>query len=340
MIKFLDLKKSLASQVLPCYNIVGDPKGVDKPDSFVVQKAVDMFCQKIDIADFNISKLTSPTIDTIVEDCENLPIASEFRLVIVQDFSFKKSASKKTTKSTKSTKTQTQTPTQSPDDALVNYLTKPNPSTILLFVNCDITDISGIEQIDCSRLDTKTIESWIMRECMAVGCTIAKDAQQLLVDYCQSDMQRISHEVPKLCTFKPNDQILKIDVQNLVHADVSFKIYELSEAVAKQDADKAMSILDYLQTMGEDQVALLGLLYSHFRRLMFVSLNKSKSVQELSIMLGIKEYPAGLIKKQAEHFRVAQLKKILEVFWAIDTNFRVGKFPLDSSVQFAIMNII
>jgi DNA polymerase III delta subunit len=125
-------------------------------------------------------------------------------------------------------------------------------------------------------------------------------------------------------------------VRALVHADVSYKVYELSEALACRDYARALLVLQTCLQQGEEQIMLLGLLYAHFRRMLCVTLAPQSDLVQT---LGIKEYAVTVLRRQSKAFGARELRRIVGVFWRIDADFRAGKLPLDSAVQHAIFCI-
>ncbi|MCL1945053.1 MAG: DNA polymerase III subunit delta [Firmicutes bacterium] len=318
-IKFLELNKLIKNKSLsPCYNIIGD-------DKYLIGQAISMFVKLVQLHDFNKSILSNPTIEELIDNCNCLPIGSEYRLVIVNDILIK-------------TKVTAKNVSQN-DKLLLQYLSNPNLSTILLFVNSQFNTIvkDKIQTIDCSKLDEKTLNAWIIRECNKYNCSIDENAISLFIKYCNNDLQRIRLEVDKLCAYKFRENIELQDIIDLIHPDISYTIFQLSEAVAKKNAKLALQILKFCMQSGEEPVSLLGLLYSHFRRMLLVSLNQNNP--NLAQLLGIKDYPLQILKTQCKEYKVAQIRNILSIFWHIDQAFRNGKMPLEWAVEYLITQI-
>ncbi|MDR3022355.1 MAG: DNA polymerase III subunit delta [Clostridiales bacterium] len=327
--RFLDLKKYLTNTVDNCYFLFGD-------DAYLLQNAIQQFFLKVTLPDINLVRLHSPTVAQLIDECNGMPFGSDFKLVIAKNMTLKSRA-----KST-STKVTSKKNLKDKDIELnifLDYLSKPNKTTILLLVDCDVSSdvILKCIEIDCNKLDTDKLIAWVQRQCIQSNCKIELDTAKILIDYCDNSLQRISLELDKLSAFKKDETITQEDVSLLVRPDVNFKIFELSQAVAQKDRDRAMQILQYCLINGEEPVALLGLLYAHFRRLACVVLGQNDA--NIRLHLGLKDYAVAALKRQATLFSARQLRKILSIFWQMDQDFRAGKFSLDWAVQHCMLCI-
>jgi len=328
--KFLDLNKHIKErQFATAYNLYGD-------DAYLISNAIGQFSKIIDCPDFNILKLKNPNLIDLVDACNSLPIVSEYKLILAYDIKLKSTKSTATKSSSKATKK----PTVITDESIIiEYLNNPNPTTILIFVDCTLGTGLGDRVVDlnCDKLDEKTLHTWINRECTRYKCTIEHDASSLLMRYCNNSLQRISLETSKLCAYIDGGCISVQDIKDMVYPDIAYSVFQLSDAVSSRDKGRAIEILEFLTRSGEEPVMLLGMLYVHFRRLLLTIINSKDP--NLASLLGIKDYALNMLRNQSKQFKALQLKNILSILWKIDKDFRDGKFPLEWCVHSLIMQI-
>ncbi len=312
--KFEELKKHLSSGTFrPAYICVGD-------DSFVLQKAEGLFKALAPaMPDFNVSVFSETSDATAVLDaCESLPVIDQYRVVLVKNF--RGDAAK-----------------------FLPYLKKPNPTTVLVFSAQSLKEgfakvVGQLEPVDCNRLENRFIINYIAKTVTAAGSSIQRDAAELLIEYCDSFMTRIATETEKLALYKLGGVITKDDVKNLVKPETDYKIFELSEAVANKQNVKAAKVL---YTMLEDKLApsaILGMIYSHFRRLLYCAITPKDD--NISQLLGIKEYAVKKAAEQAGKYTPKRLMKICDGFHKADADFKAGKMNDLTALEVTVMGIL
>lgn len=295
--EFTAFKKHLASKAYaPCYLVAGD-------DAFVVRSACDMLRGLVEFPEFNWTLFhETASGQEIVEACEQLPVMGELRVVEVEGF--KKDFA-----------------------PIAKYLKNPSPTTILClrFHGGYGSNIGAhaklMTAVDCNRLTPEVVVRWIGAETARNNASISTAAASLLVRLCNADMTRVSAELKKLIS--ATDGIIEEKlVSELVTPDNDFKIYELGEALAALDAPKTYEVYASL-IVGLPPVSILGALYNHFRRLLYVSITADKST--LAASLGVKEYAVTMAARQAKRFSPKRLKSIVDNLNRYDRAFKSGE---------------
>ncbi len=303
--KFLELKKHVLSGSLdPAYLISGD-------DAFIVKSAVGFFRTVTGgFADLNYTAFQSgaSSVD-VVNALNSSPMLAERRVVNVVDFSGDVEPIKK-------------------------YLDSPCPTSVLLFTGALGAGVNAIAKrltsVDCNRLDVGYLSGWITKKAASEGESVTPAAAKLLAEYCNRDMNRISGELAKLVCYSNGEGITEKTVEELVSPDEEYKIYELSEAVATKNAEKAMGILNKLFAEGREPVAITGMLFKHFRRLLFASINSTSPT--LAVDLQVKEYAAKMAVKQAAAYTPRRLLAIVNALGELDYSMKTSAGASKSSL--------
>lgn len=299
VLKFAELKKHLSADKLkPCYYISGD-------DAFVVKKAEEMFLSLTgSFRELNFSSFdNSSTQSEIISALNSLPMLAGFRIVKISDYS------------------------QSLD-FIKKYLMSPSPSTVLIFagkMSDNFNSISKlVEMVDCNKFDLPFLRSWVTRRFEVARVKAAPAAVDRLIEYCNRDMSRIENEIEKLIAYSLGKEVITEQlIDEMVAPESEFKIFELSEAIAVGDREKALEIADNLLGAATSSIMLLGMLFKHFRRLLFVALNPKSDT--LASDLGVKEYSVKVSVKQASKFTVKRLKLIFDRLCDVDSMVKSGK---------------
>lgn len=309
--QFVELKQHLnEKQFLPAYMVVGE-------DAFLRSLAADMFKGLItQLTELNLSILTAPDSDRLIlEAAESLPFMSDIRVVMVYEFS-------------------------GDMQKIIKYLNNPCPSTVLVFVNQSLESNFAkaaklFEPVECDRLSELWLKKWIGMRVKQNGCNITEDAATVLIDYCAKSLTRIVGETDKLCAFKLGGTIESNDVKKLVSPDIEIKIYELSDAISSKNAQRASIILNGLLYDDTPVVNLMGLLYAHFRRLLYCSV--TEGYPEMAADLKVKEYAVKKSRELAAKYSPKRLKKICDSFHKADYDFKSGRITDIMALNLFIM---
>ena len=303
--KFSELKKHIHSGSLaPCYTLYGD-------DAWVLNAAWKMFDAVAagGVPEFNIEIFSEKgDLAKVLDACETLPMlggGGDKRLVKADSPDTHNTAIAKLTK----------------------YLSNPNPDTVLVLrfgaaLPEKLKGISGIQAVDCGRLDTATIIKWAKREAARYGASLTDAAAAKLTAYCLNNMSRISTEALKLAAYKYGGSIEGGDVEELVTADAEYKIFALTDALAANNRDLAYDVLDKLLTDRNQPIALLGLMYGSYRRMLHSRL--AAGDPELSKQLGVKEAAVKISARQAQKYSKRKLYDTVKMFHQADLDFKSG----------------
>lgn len=317
--KFQELKKSLAQKIYNFYYIKGE-------DAFLRQKALEMIENaSVQFKDLNILRFDdeNTNLGNIVDACRALPMLDNRRVVVLKDIAVKKQDDLK---------------------PLIEYVKKPNPTTVLVIVDSNnITAYKKIEEyaeiVDCSKLDSGMLSKLILNELSKYKCKINLDAINALIGYCDLDYTRINNETIKLANLIGEGGTITLkDVENNVHREVEYDIFELSKAVAVRNGQKAIDIIKHLLERKEAPQMLLMMVQSSFRRMFYTTTSKETNA-EIANKLGIKEYSIKLSREQAQKFTPARLKKILDLGAELDYQIKAGQMSDENALLYYISTI-
>lgn len=294
-VKFLELKKHIIERkIKPCYLVTGD-------DAFMVKKATEMFAKLAgNYSDLNVTRYKSDaSLTEVVSSLNSLPFLADYRVVFLENYSAKL-------------------------DLIKDYIDSPNPTSVLVIVGSITSNLSPIipkiETVDCNRLDETYLVNWVGSTINKGGCVTTKDAAALIVNYCNRDMNRISSEVDKLVSYCNGKPVTVEIVDALVSPDLEFKVFELGEAIANKKNDSAIKLIDKMLQDNNAPIAVFGLIFQHFRRLLYISLNPQSDT--LASDLKVKEYAVKMAMKQASKYSPKRLKTIVDKLNALDVTIK------------------
>lgn len=302
MRQFVEFKKYVSERNFkPVYLLVGD-------DEFLIRSAMNMLKGLVSLPELNVSFYNDESdINEMISVYSQLPVMSDYRLMECH-FSTK------------------------PADQVKKFLSyvraHVNEGTLVVFAStampsCIAANVEYFETVGCNRLDKPTLLKWLATQAAKRNANITTEAAALLIDYCGSFLTRISVEFNKLADAKLDGGVIEArDVRMLVSPDNDFKIYELSEALARKNVDRTYEIYESL-IVNTAPVAILGALYSHFRRLLYTALTADKEM--LARYLKVKPFAVEMASRQAKLYTPLRLKKICDRLSQIDADFKSGK---------------
>ena len=322
--KFQDLKNNLKERVLNNYLLHG-------VDEFLLSSAYNLILKfaNIECADLNLITFNEGIIDCndVVRALDTMPVFSDRKMVYLDIRMSRKTELKNI-------------------NALQEYLTNPNPQSILVVNVGDNIDAFALDkklfnEVDCNRLDFKIISLKIKSTFAKFNKLITDDAVITLSDYCIGDLAKILIECEKISNYVgQRQQVEKADIMEIVTPNIEYQIYELTENLAKKDSVKVYTILNDMKAKKDEYRTLPALIFAHFRRLFMISLNKTNTNLELSKMLGVKEYAIKMSANQVKLFSKSALKKIHELCVKVDGDLKQSNISIDNAINLIVLTIL
>lgn len=322
--KFEELKNNLKIEIKNAYLLSG-------VDEFLLASAYALITKfaNLEYIDLNLIEFKEGVIDCedVVRALNTLPVFCDKKIVYL-DVRMAKASDIKNGK------------------LIDEYLKSPNPTSILIVNMGSNSAIKNFDTklftiVDCDRLSFNIVSLKIKQLVEKDGKKIGSDAIKLLNDYTLGDLSKIIVEIKKLCAYVGDrGEIACSDIKELVTPSLEYQIFELTEALSKKDSKKVFAILDDMKSKKDEFRTLPAIIFSHFRRLFMVALNADMSRQELSQLLGVKEYAVKMTLAQVSLFTKSRLKKINELCIKTDFDLKQSNISIENAVSLIIMNIL
>ncbi|MDE7087647.1 MAG: DNA polymerase III subunit delta, partial [Clostridia bacterium] len=137
-------------------------------------------------------------------------------------------------------------------------------TTVLIIVNSqkkggvDLKRKKFVTYVDCNKADRETVARWTYVTLKRAGIASSVEACEAVADYCLCDMARVSRETEKLIEYAKDGSVTKADVDELVYKDADFRVYQMTDAVARKDWSSFCSIMYDLLSKGYDENAVIA----------------------------------------------------------------------------------
>lgn len=203
-------------------------------------------------------------------------------------------------------------------EALKNDIS-PN---FIIFSNVNFlsaSDKKKMQAINCNRLDKYSCSKYAQK---FFTSGIDKKALDLLIEYTNCDMARISVESEKLLAFCQENAVKATDVSDLVVEDTELQIYEFVNNIVSNNKTMAKKQMDKLLKRGEAPSYLMAALVNQYRRMLHCSLSKLDN-KALSEIFNVKEY--AILKARENKYTKMKLKNTVDMLINYEYKFKSGE---------------
>lgn len=319
VLKYTEFKNAVGEgKVSPVYLFEGE-------DAFFRERGFSLLLNKfVSEPDLNLVTLTSDcTSDQLITSLNGYPFMSPKRMTLIREFYPKQDFIK---------------------GGLNDYLINPSEYSILVILNekpCEtLKKFDSVCVVDASKADASLLVKWIKAECSKYSVNIDGETAKILSEYCSSDMTRIQTETNKLCAFVGDGGTIgKSEVDEMVVKNTDYKIYEMTDFIAKKQFDSALFIIKDMLFKGESSQMIITSVYNYFRRLLHAAIANMDAVQ-LAKHFNIKEYPAKKLIEQAGKFKKRALKSAVDALTDADYRIKSGQNDADEMMWLTVFKIM
>jgi DNA polymerase III delta subunit len=225
--------------------------------------------------------------------------------------------------------------------AVAAYLQKPNPhATLIVYVSLDLSrdDYKGLKKdklarlrdafdsaqtvsIDLDRTGEGEIRGFIRQYMKERKIAIAADAIERIREIMADDFVSIIHQLPKLeAAAAQSHSIDSEDVDELITGISSHSIWDLTEAIEREDAAAYLDILKYLFINGVKPSFIIGTLVSYYHKIYTAKflMRHHFSVPDIGRVL---QQPPFILNKfiaLVKNFPDAKIQAVLDLIYRLD----------------------
>jgi len=145
--------------------------------------------------------------------------------------------------------------------------------------------------------------AWLTRRFAALSHTIDRADAQYMLFLCGDSMTNLVTEVQKISAYSKTKRITRDDIDAVGTPEVSARVFDMTDAIAKGDFDRAASIMGDLLELREAPIKLLVIIAKQIRQLYYAKLclDGGRDASYLKKLCEIKnDYPAKLLMQNAK----------------------------------------
>ena len=313
--KFTQLKENLEGGGSSVYLFEGED-GYFRAKGEKAIKDKFLLSPELDFASFDGESLKGAGIGELVSAVKNYPFVSPKRVVKASEFY----------------------PTEQEFEKYLKPLFADFPeSSVLIIVNSqskkgvDLKRRSGVTYVDCGKADREAVAKWAYITLKRAGVTCPASVCGSIADYCLFDMARVSVEVEKLIDYK-KETITQSDVDELVFKDADYRLYEMTNAVARRDFSSYCTIKEDFLSKGSDELAILNGLFNYFKTLLSAQLSPLSDARYAEEN-GMKEYSVKMNRERARAVGEKNLVYYSNFIYGRIADFKGGLITPESALQ-------
>lgn len=278
--------------------------------------------------DFNFDLLygRDKTPEQVLEIARSFPMMAERRLVIVRDFLSLNISS------------YNQTGTGGGLDDLLPYFDQPNPNTLLILFDrkkpsgntkvgrtikkSEFTELFEFKEVPDYRLPDWIIE-WAQNH---HSKRIEPAAAQMLAQFVGANLQLLSTEIDKVCTFvDTSDAVNEDHIKKIIGLYREYSVFELKDALISRNLEESLFIaeqmLQHSKSDAGEVIRSVGFFYNMFSNIWQIRrlISQGNTKQQVKNELGIKNsWYFNKLWDDASHYRLDEMPGVFETLLDAD----------------------
>lgn len=159
--------------------------------------------------------------------------------------------------------------------------------------------------VNFARQEQGDLTDWISRRFRALGHDISTEDARYLIFLCGDLMTGLASEIGKIGAYAKEKRVTRQDIDAVATPQLDAVVFQLTDAIAVENFDKAFSVLADLLYMQEAPIKLLAVLGRQMRQLYTarMAVEKGKGGKWLMELWGMRSaYPADKLIQSARRF--------------------------------------
>ena len=266
-------------------------------------------------------------VGEIIDLAETMPFLAERRVIFLSDTGLFKSGGEK----------------------LSEYLTNANETTYFVFTESEIDKRSKLFKVVSSKgcavdfavQDENTLKKWIAGILAKEGKKITESTVLCFLSKTGTDMENIQMELEKLISYcMDRDVVTSEDVETICTTRLNDRIFDMVEAVAKKQTDRALALYYDLLALKVSPIQILAMIARQYNHLLQTKELKKRGFadRDIASKIGVPPFAVGKYVAQASRYKSAELRRFLEQCVQADSDVKTGRMNDKMSVELLILS--
>lgn len=176
------------------------------------------------------------------------------------------------------------------------------------------------------------LATWVNKQALNRRMKISKDTAMYFVNVCDKGINSLKNELDKLFAYCEGE-ITKSDIDRVVSKSLEIQVFDLTDAIMRGDAAKAMEVIGGLRTSNESSMGILYLVNSAVERLLLAKTMSGRSVSEVAAEMGTAPFIAGKYIDGAKGFSEEALIRMVRRVSETDYEIKLGRTDMRTGVE-------
>lgn len=304
------------------------------PEAYIRKSAIAALEKKLlmpGLESMNRTVMSAPSAQAIIENCETLPMMSDYRLIIVQDCALLTAGKAKDE--------------AQDSDELCTYLPRVPETTCLVF------DLSGtIDKrkklskallampgaVSFDALDDAQLTRWIGQTLRPLGKKMDRAACEMLAFTSGRDLTMLHGELLKLAAYAGDrESITAQDVDQIATHTAECTVFAMVDALSAGKVKEAFELLSVLLSSGEQRIGILAMITRHYRQMMHLNAMQRDRMPQAQIAktLGIPPFALTRLSKQVGRRPYEALQACVSLCVQADYDIKRGAMREDAALD-------
>lgn len=294
-------------------------------ERYMVRYYKNMLIQKLSQPDDEMNRTffrdKSMEPSQIAEAAQVLPFFAEHRLLVVEDSGFFKTSSD-----------------------MVDYMEAFPETTYIVFVEREIDKRNRLFKwigkngcvTECVRQQEKMLKQWMAGYAKKAGKSISVKSVERLIERVGTDMEMLSNELEKCIGYVGERTAIEVSDVDAISSGVTVsKLFDMIDAVALGEKDRALRLYDDLLANKESPMSILYMFSRHLNILLQMKEcgNLGLSQSETAKKCGVPPFTVAKYARQAALFKRSKLLVMLEERLEYEEKFKSGKLSDQLAVE-------
>jgi len=241
-----------------------------------------------------------------------------------------------------------------------NYLADPNSDTILvIYISLNLTpdafkalkrekltrifkslDPGKINLVNLDKISEREVKEYIKKYLSNRGIKISPSALEKIIEIKGDDYISILHELNKMEIAGGEEKnIDSEDIEEIITGIEAHSIWELTEAIEREDTDSYLKILNFLFLNGIKPAIIIGTLIAHYNKIFIAKFMLRNNINVNDVGRALNQ-PGFLLQRfiaLTRSFSAEKLKKIQKVIYNLDYE---SKTSGENSAKLLLENFI
>lgn len=279
-----------------------------------------------DTMNLNVYEGKGIHVKEIIDVAETVPFFSDYRLILMENTGFFKSA----------------------NEDMAEYVKGIPESTILLFVEEEIDKRNRLYKAVKDRgyvcemkrqTDAKLI-AWVLGMMGKEGKKIKEEDMRFFLSRTGTDMENIYQEWQKLSSYTAGREIVtKEDIEAVCSVQITGKIFDMIHAISEKRQKKALEYYYELLTLKEPPMRILFLMAREYHLLLMIKQLsiEGKASAEIAKQTKLPAFLMGKYLSQAKQMETGELKRTIEECVEKEEAVKTGKIDDRLGVELLII---